>query len=108
MRGRFGDNGQEAENWSVNLLHRYEGNVSSVGDCLKLQKREGVERKAVVVVGYEHTQHIRPLAPLMDAFELIASLVTGVRLGPRVQKVEMGLCHPVHQQVLVAAWEVMS
>lgn len=32
----FGDNGNEAENWSVNLLHPYPGNVSSVGDCLKL------------------------------------------------------------------------
>jgi hypothetical protein len=30
----FGDNGREAENWSVNLLHPYEGNVSLIGDCL--------------------------------------------------------------------------
>src|SRR5580692_10740188 len=28
----FGDNGREAENWSVNLLHPYAGNVSTVGD----------------------------------------------------------------------------
>jgi len=42
----FGDNGREAENWSVNLLHPYEGNVSLVGDCLKLQKFGGTERKA--------------------------------------------------------------
>jgi len=26
----FGDNGSEAENWSVNLLHPYEGNVSAL------------------------------------------------------------------------------
>ncbi len=25
----FGDNGKEAENWSVNLLHPYPGNLSS-------------------------------------------------------------------------------
>ena len=30
----FGDNGKEAENWSVNLLHPYAGNVSVIGDCL--------------------------------------------------------------------------
>src|SRR5574338_489740 len=27
----FGDNGREAENWTVNLLHPYPGNVSLVG-----------------------------------------------------------------------------
>jgi hypothetical protein len=30
----FGDNGREAENWSVNLLHPYAGNVSLIGDAL--------------------------------------------------------------------------
>src|ERR1044071_1493718 len=33
----FGDNGREAENWSVNLLHPYEGHVSAIGDCMKLR-----------------------------------------------------------------------
>ena len=33
----FGNNGKAAENWSVNLLHPYPGNVSSIGDCFKLQ-----------------------------------------------------------------------
>ena len=52
----FGDNGKEAENWSVNLLHPYQGNVSAIGDCLKLKCLECVERKAVLVIGYEqHT-----------------------------------------------------
>lgn len=26
----FGDNGREAENWSVNLLHPYPGNISTI------------------------------------------------------------------------------
>ena len=30
----FGDNGKEAENWSVNLLHPYAGNVSVIGEAL--------------------------------------------------------------------------
>jgi hypothetical protein len=32
----FGDNAKQAENWSVNLLHPYEGSTSLIGDCLKL------------------------------------------------------------------------
>src|SRR5258708_12398606 len=34
----FGDNGKEAENWSVNLLHPYEANISPIGACLNLSK----------------------------------------------------------------------
>jgi hypothetical protein len=103
----FGDNGKEAENWSVNLLHPYEGNVSLVGDCLKLQKLGGAERKAAVVVGYEHNPPRISLAPLLEAFELVTNRVAGIHLGPRVQVLRPGLCHPVHQQLLVAAWEVV-
>ena len=33
----FGDNGNIAEHRSENLLHPYEGNVSALGDCLKLK-----------------------------------------------------------------------
>ena len=104
----FGDNGREAENWSVNLLHPYEGNVSLIGDCLKLQRLGGAERKGVVVVGYEQSPPRIPLAPLIDAFELVATQVVGVRIGRRVQIIQSNLCHPVHQQFLVAAWEVLS
>jgi len=104
----FGDNGKEAENWSVNLLHPYEGNVSLIGDCLKLLRLVGVERKAVVVVGYEHTPPRIPLEPLIKSFKLVATQVVGVQIGRRVQIVQPNLCHPVHQQFLVAAWEVLS
>lgn len=103
----FGDNGKEAENWSVNLLHPYEGNVSLIGDCLKLQRLGGVERKAVVVIGYEHTPPRIPLAPLLDAFELVATQVVGIRIGRRVQFIQTKLCHPVHQQFVVVGWEVL-
>jgi len=34
----FGDNGNEAENWSVNMLHPYKGNVSLIGDAIKLSQ----------------------------------------------------------------------
>jgi hypothetical protein len=50
----FGDNGFEAEDWSVNLLHPYPGSTSVIGDCLKLVEWKGSEHRAAVVIGYEH------------------------------------------------------
>ena len=103
----FGDNGKPAENWSVNLLHPYPGNTSLLGDCVKLRALQAIERKAAVVVGYEHNPPQISLAPLFLSFEAIASSVMGIRLGERVQSVRTGLAHPVHQQLTVAAWEVL-
>ena len=104
----FGDNGKEAENWSVNLLHPYPGNVSAIGDCLKLCALSGPERKAVVVIGYEHTPPRVALAPLFDSFEVITQAVMGLSLGSRVQEFRGDLLHPIHQQLIVAAWEVRA
>jgi len=104
----FGDNGKEAENWSVNLLHPYEGSTSLIGDCLKLEKLDGSERKAAVVVGYEHTPPQIRLAPLLRAFEVVATDVVGLKISHRQQIVRTGLVHPVHQQLTVAAWELLG
>jgi hypothetical protein len=104
----YGDNGKQAENWSVNLLHPYEGNVSLIGDCLKLARLHGPERRAAVVIGYEHTPPEIALAPLLLAFEVIAKQVMTIDLGSRKQTDRSGLRHPIHQQLVVAAWEVLS
>jgi len=102
----YGDNGKEAENWSVNLLHPYPGNISAVGDCLKLAVWSGLERRAVVVIGYEHIPPQIDLEPLLRAFEVIAEQVMHLKVGPRVEVDRTGLAHPVHQKVRVVAWEV--
>jgi hypothetical protein len=91
----------------VNLLHPYPGNVSVIGDCLKLEKWEGLERRAAVVIGYEHTPAQINLEPLLSSFEAIASAVVGLKLGHRVHQDRFGLAHPVHQQLKVVAWEVL-
>ena len=104
----FGDNGKEAENWSVNLLHPYPGNVSAIGDCLKLMGWTGPERKAEVVVCYEHTPPRISVAPLLRAFEVVSRQTAGITLGSRIVEQRLGLVHPVHQQLLVVAWEVMN
>ncbi|MGE5323364.1 MAG: hypothetical protein ACM3SW_10905 [Actinomycetota bacterium] len=103
----FGDNGKIAENWSVNLLHPYPGNQSLIGDCLKLRRLGGPERKAVITVGYELTPPQISLVPLLRSFELVAQEVMKIHLAPRVEKLRSGLRHPVHQQVLIAGWEVL-
>ncbi len=77
----FGDNGREAENWSVNLLHPYEGNVSTIGDCYKLARLNCTERKAVVVIGYEHFPANVDLTPLIESFEAVAKYVARIELS---------------------------
>jgi hypothetical protein len=102
----FGDNGKEAENWSVNLLHPYAGNVSTIGDCYKLIQWNGSERLAVVVIGYEHTPPKISLNPLVAAFEAVCRISLGIPLSERIETRRTGLVHPVHQSVRVFAWEL--
>lgn len=104
----FGDNGRQAENWSVNLLHPYPGNTSAIGDCLKLVSLNGTERKAVVVIGYEHDPPEIDLSPLLRAFEVIAKEVISLRLSSRIEIVRGPLVHPIHRQARLCAWEVLG
>lgn len=104
----YGDNGKEAENWSVNLLHPYSGNVSTVGDCYKLLKLQSEERKAVAVIGYEHSPACIDLTPLIESFEVVAEQAMRIILSNRIETRRNGLVHPIHQSVRVFAWEVMG
>jgi hypothetical protein len=104
----FGDNGKEAENWSVNLLHPYPGNVSVVGDCYKLARYQGSERRAAVVIGYEHLPSRIDISPLIRSFEAIMANVCGMKLSGRVEIRRGTLIHPVHQSLRVFAWEVID
>jgi hypothetical protein len=104
----FGDNDKPAENWSVNLLHPYPGNVSAIGDCLKLMALSVPEGKAIAVIGYEHTPPQVELEPLIRSFELIAGQVMNIHLGQRVAVTRTGLVHPVHRQLTVFAWQLLG
>ena len=104
----YGDNGKEAENWSVNLLHPYRGNVSTIGDCFKLLELESKERKAVAVIGYEHYPARIDLTPLIDSFDIIAKQVMHIILSDRIEARRNSLIHPVHQSVRVFAWELLG
>jgi hypothetical protein len=48
----FGDNGKEAENWTVNMLHRYPGNTSLIGDAYKLRNLLQYNQRGLLVIGY--------------------------------------------------------
>ena len=104
----FGDNGKEAEHWSENVLHPYEGNTSSIGDCIKLIKSRFPEKKAIIIFGYEHAPTQIDLTLAVKAFEAIAREVTGIQLGERHTAEFQDLIHPVHQQGKVFGWEVLG
>ncbi len=104
----FGDNGREAENWSVNLLHPYEGNISLIGDAMKLVHLDGSYRKGLFAIGYEHATPKIRLDPLVRSFELIMADVMQISIGPRIEERREGLVHPEHQVVRCFAWELLS
>jgi hypothetical protein len=82
--------------------------ITVYGDCLKLAKWVGPERRAAVVIGFEHEPAKISLDPLFRAFEAIAAQLLPVAISPRCEKIRHGLVHPVHQVLRVAAWEVPS
>ena len=90
----FGDNGNEAENWTVNLLHPYPGNASLIGDALKLKDLLGYKHKCLFVIGYEHDPARISLDPIIDSFELIAQNVMNIGLRKRIEEKRIGLVHP--------------
>lgn len=102
----FGDNGREAENWSQNLLHPYKGNVSLIGDALKLMELDDYSRKCLFAIGFEHHPPMIGLDVLLRSFELIARDVVGIPLGGRVEETRSDLVHPVHQVLRCVSWEL--
>ncbi|MBM3140608.1 MAG: hypothetical protein FJZ92_10530 [Chloroflexi bacterium] len=102
----FGDNGRPAEHWSENPLHPYAGNVSALGDCMKLRESGLSERKGVIVIAYEHSPPRVDTSVAVRCFELIAREILALRLGDRAEATVSDLVHPVHQRAVVYGWEL--
>jgi len=102
----FGDNGKEAENWSVNLLHPYGGNTSLIGDAIKLTQLYSYENKGLFVIGFEHNPPKINLNNLVDSFELITQQVINISLGPRITERRFDLVHPEHQVLRCFGWQL--
>jgi hypothetical protein len=96
------DNGTYEDAAVKKILSPYEEDRSAVTDCMKLANSTFGGRRAVLIYGFEDAK--RPLAWLIDAFELIAR--QHVRLGPRVEAPLEDLIHPVFAAGGVFAWEV--
>lgn len=103
----FGDNGREAENWSVNLLHPYPGNVSLIGDALKLAALDAYPRSGLLVIGYEHEPAKISLDPLIQAFEHISTEIMQIPLSERSEERRPNLVHPEHQVLRCIGWELL-
>lgn len=104
----FGDNGREAENWSVNMLHPYSGNTSLIGDAIKLANLTAYPNKGLFVIGFEHDPPKIGLDPLVNSFEVIASQVMGIRLCERIEEKRDGLVHSEHQVLRCIGWQLDS
>jgi len=104
----FGDNGKEAENWSQNLLHPYQGNVSTLGDCLKLLSSVLPEKRGIIVIGFQHEPVRIALEPCIEGFEILARHLKGILLSDRCEETRTGLMHPEHQTLRVFGWEVVG
>ncbi len=102
----FGDNGKEAENWSVNMLHPYSGNVSLISDAIKLASLNAYPKKGLFVIGFEHNPAKISLDPLLNSFEAIARQVMSIRLGERIEQKREWLVHPEHQVLRCIGWQV--
>ena len=103
----YGDNGKEAENWSANLLHPYPGNVSLLGDAVKLTGLAGYVHKILFVIGYEHDSPKISLDPLLESFELVIREVLRISVSQRCEEVRDGLVHPEHQVLRCISWELI-
>jgi hypothetical protein len=104
----FGDNGKEAEDWSVNMLHPYAGNVSLIGDAVKLSTLNSYPQKGLFVIGFEHNPAKISLDPLLDSFELIATRVMAIHLGQRIEQKRKELVHSEHQVVRCIGWQLLA
>lgn len=102
----FGDNGKEAENWSVNMLHPYVGSTSLIGDAIKLTNLDTYPNKGLFVIGFEHNPPKLPLDPLLDSFEVIASKVMGIQLHERIEERRDSLVHSEHQTLRCIGWQL--
>ena len=102
----FGDNGKEAENWSVNMLHPYPGNVSLITDAIKLIQLCGFTKKGLFVIGFEHNPVKISLDPLINSFESISKQVMQINLGKRIEQRRVGLVHPEHHVLRCIGWEI--
>ena len=84
------------------------GNVSAISDIFKLLKREGPEKRGIVVISYEHSPPQIDVSVLVSAFELLCRQLLSLPLGERYCQVVKNCQHPIHQTAIVYGWPLNS
>lgn len=100
----MGDNGKRNDNMLSHILSPYPTDRSALTDCDKLASAGFLERRAIVIFGYDYDDC--PMDPAIEAFEVLAT--ARHRLGTRAEAAFEGLVHPVHQRGRVFAWELLK
>ena len=86
------------------ILSPYPQQHSALMDCVKLVSSGLAHRQAIVIYAYDWPDF--PALAVVEIFEMAAA--QRVELGERVAHPFQGLIHPVHQQGVVYAWELLS
>lgn len=100
----LGDNGQPNDNMLMHILSPYPEHRSALTDCTKLLGSGLPGRKGILIYGFDSDGW--PLAPAIDAFELLAR--TRVAMSPRSEAPFDQLVHPVHGRGHVFGWEILG
>jgi hypothetical protein len=100
----MGDNGKPNDNMLMHILSPYPVNRSALTDCAKLANSPNALRKAVIIYGFDYSDH--PMDPAIDAFEVLAR--RQVRLGERISAQFADLVHPIHSNGRIFGWEVFE
>lgn len=109
--GIFVSRGMEYDNWSRTLLHPFLGIADGVakslaGDAIKLMCSEFAEKKAVILLAFEHEPEDIDIELPLRMFEHGARELMGIPLGSRCVAQVKGLVHPHQQQLKVLGWPV--
>ena len=88
------------------MVHPYKGNVSLMGDAMKMLSLDGFPNKGLLAICYEHNPPQLDLEPLLSSFELVSRSVLNIPLGQRIEERRSGLVHPVHQVVRCLGWQL--
>jgi hypothetical protein len=100
----LGDNGTPNGNMLMHILSPYASDHSALSDCAKLLASGFVERKAILIVGYDSSSH--PLEEAVWAFRLLVNNRFEVREAASAPL--RNLIHPVHSVGSVYGWEVLA
>lgn len=98
----LGDNGKPNDNLITHILSPYAQHRSALTDCDKLSRSGFAGRRAILIYGYTHDDW--PLGLAVDALETLAR--SRFELSPRCSADFSGLCHPIHREGGVYAWEI--